>query len=173
MIFIFKYIQSCNHPHNQFQNIFIISKRNPTPSNYHPHSTSLPPLLLATFNLLSLDFPELDISCECSHTVCGFLCPASSISIHFFFFLFFFLLLPVWHMEIPRLGVKLELQPPACTTAIAMPDPRRICDLHHSSWQCWILNPLSQARNQTHILMYTSQVLNLLSHNGNSQHTVF
>ena len=22
-----------------------------------------------------------------------------------------------------------------------------LCDLHHSSWQCWILNPLSQARD--------------------------
>ena len=29
-------------------------------------------------------------------------------------------------------------------------------------------NPLSEARDRTHILMYTSQVLNLLSHNRNS-----
>ena len=29
-------------------------------------------------------------------------------------------------------------------TATATPDPSRICDLHHSSWQCWILNPLGQ-----------------------------
>ena len=28
-----------------------------------------------------------------------------------------------------------------------------ICDLHHSSWQCRILNPLCKARDQTHIPM--------------------
>ena len=33
------------------------------------------------------------------------------------------------------------------TTATAMRDPSRICDLHHSSEQCWILNPLSEARD--------------------------
>ena len=38
-------------------------------------------------------------------------------------------------------------------------------DLRHSSWQCWILNPLSKPRDWTCILMYTSWVLNLLSHN--------
>ena len=32
----------------------------------------------------------------------------------------------------------------------------------------WILNPLREAREGTHILMYTSQVLNLLSQDGNS-----
>ena len=34
----------------------------------------------------------------------------------------------------------------------------------------WILNPLSQARDQTPILMDTSGVCNLLGHNGNSWH---
>ena len=43
-----------------------------------------------------------------------------------------------------------------------------ICNLHHSSQQHQILNPLSKATDQTCILMDTSQVLNLLSHNGNS-----
>ena len=28
-----------------------------------------------------------------------------------------------------------------------------ICDLHHSSWQRWILNPFVEARDQTRILM--------------------
>ena len=42
-------------------------------------------------------------------------------------------------MEVPRLGVELELQLPAYTTAT--PDPSCICDLHYSSWQHWILNP--------------------------------
>ena len=39
----------------------------------------------------------------------------------------------LWHMEIPRLAVELELQLPAYTTAIAVLDLSRICDLHHSS----------------------------------------
>ena len=50
----------------------------------------------------------------------------------------------------------------------AMWDPSHVCDLHHSSWQPWILNPLSDARNQTHILVDTSQFHNLLSHDRNS-----
>ena len=48
-----------------------------------------------------------------------------------------------------------------------MPDPNRICNLHCSFWQGQILNPLSEARDQTHILMEISWVLNLLSHNRN------
>ena len=35
-------------------------------------------------------------------------------------------------MEGPRLGVELELQLQAYTTAMATPDPSHICDLHHS-----------------------------------------
>ena len=49
--------------------------------------------------------------------------------------------------EVPRLGVQLELQLPAYTTAIAMQDPSRTCDLHHSSWQCWTLTELGQGLN--------------------------
>ena len=42
----------------------------------------------------------------------------------FLFFLFFPLLRPhVRHMEVPRLGVELELQLPATVTATAMQDP--------------------------------------------------
>ena len=52
-------------------------------------------------------------------------------------------------MEVPRLGVKSEIQMPAYTTAIATWDPSCICDLHHSSQQCQILNPLSEARGRT------------------------
>ena len=44
------------------------------------------------------------------------------------------------------------------TTATATPDPSRTCDLHHSSWQRWILNPLSEARDQTCELMDASQI---------------
>ena len=72
------------------------------------------------------------------------------------------------HMEVLGLGVELELQLPAYTTATAMPDRSLFCSLHCSLWQGQILNPLSEARGGTHILMDTSQVHNPMSHNGNS-----
>ena len=67
-----------------------------------------------------------------------------------------FLGLYPWHVEVPRLGVELELQLPAYAMATAMPGPSCVCDLHHSLRQCRTLS-LSKARNQTCILMYTSQ----------------
>ena len=70
------------------------------------------------------------------------------------------------HMEVSRLGVKLELQLPPYTTATAMRDLSHLCNLHHSSWQQWIFNSLSEAREQTHILMDASQVRNSLSTRG-------
>ena len=63
------------------------------------------------------------------------------------------------HMEAPRLGVKSELQLPASTTATVMPDLSHLCDLHHSSQQHRLLNPLSGARGGTHNFMDTGQVL--------------
>ena len=44
------------------------------------------------------------------------------------------------HMDVPRLGIYLELQLPVYDTVRAMPDPCHIFDLHHRSRQCWILN---------------------------------
>ena len=44
------------------------------------------------------------------------------------------------------------------STATAAPDPSRICDLHHSSRQCQILDPLSKATDQTCNLMAPSQI---------------
>ena len=77
---------------------------------------------------------------------------------YYFSFSFFFFRADPWHMEVPRLGVKSELQLPAYATAIAMPDLSRICDLHHSSQQCQIPDPLSEARDQTSILMDASWI---------------
>ena len=43
-------------------------------------------------------------------------------------------------------------------TATETADPSRFCNLHHSSWQHSILNPLSKARNWICVLMDTSQI---------------
>ena len=76
---------------------------------------------------------------------------------HLFKFSFFFFLEPhLWHLEVPRLGIYSELQLPACATDTW--DLNRICDLHHSSQQCQILNRLNKARDQTHSLMVPSQI---------------
>ena len=58
----------------------------------------------------------------------------------------------------PRLGAEWELQLPAYTTATATQDLSLVFDLHHSSRQCRILNPLSEATDRTHNLMDTSRV---------------
>ena len=47
-------------------------------------------------------------------------------------------------------------------------DPSCVCNLSDGSGQHRILNPLSKDRDRTRVLMDTSQVLNPLSHNGNS-----
>ena len=61
-------------------------------------------------------------------------------------------------MEVPRLEVESKLQLPAYITATAMRDFTHICDLHHRSWQHWIPDPLSEARNQTCIPMDISWI---------------
>ena len=43
-----------------------------------------------------------------------------------------------------RIGAAAE----AYTTATAMLGLSHICHLHHTLWQCWILNPLSEGRDQ-------------------------
>ena len=73
-------------------------------------------------------------------------------------FFFFFLGLHPLPMEVPRLGVQSELWLLPYTTAIATQDPSHVCNLHHGSWQCQILNPLSEARARTCILMDASHI---------------
>ena len=64
-----------------------------------------------------------------------------------YLFIYLFLGPHPWHMEVPRHGVELELHLPVYTTAMATPDPSCGCDLHCSSQQCQILNPLGGARD--------------------------
>ena len=56
-------------------------------------------------------------------------------------------------MEVPRLGVELELHLPAYTIAAATGDLSLVFHLHHSSGPHQILNPLSEARDRTCVLM--------------------
>ena len=79
----------------------------PRPSLPHPH---LSPLVTISFFLSFIDF-----------------------FLSFFLFFFFFLGLHLQHKEVPRLGVKSELQLLVYTTATAAPDLSLICHLHHSS----------------------------------------
>ena len=81
----------------------------------------------------------------------------------FFFCLFFFCLFVLLgphprHMEDPRLGVKLELQLPAQATTTATHSPKHVCNLHHSSLQRQIPDPLRKPRDWTCVLMGTSWV---------------
>ena len=83
----------------------------------------------------------------------------SYINCFFFFFFFFF---PPYYGHTHGMwkflawGVKSELQLQAYPTATAMPDPSCICNLCCCSlWQCQILNPLNEARDQTCIFMET------------------
>ena len=113
------------------------------------------------------------------HSYCHLLCEILKILLHkvlnniFLCPLLFFKGCTWGIMEVPRLGVKSELQLLAYTTATAMWDPRCICNLHRSSWQHWILNSLCEARDRTHILMDTNQVRIPMSHNRNSPITYF
>ena len=69
-----------------------------------------------------------------------------------------FLGLHLWHMEVCRLGIQSELQPLVYARATATRDLSHVCHLYHSSQQHQILNPLSEARDQTLVLMDPSQV---------------
>ena len=60
-------------------------------------------------------------------------------------------------MEVPRLGIELELQLQAYAASEVTQGLSCICALHYSSWQHQILNLLSKGRDQTLILMDASQ----------------
>ena len=73
-------------------------------------------------------------------------------------FLSFFLLCRAARAAYGSSQVESELQPPAYITATAMQDLSRVFDLHRSSWQCPILNTLSEVRDRTRILMVPGRV---------------
>ena len=88
------------------------------------------------------------------------------------YFFFLFLLRPHrWHMEVPRLGVELELFPLAYTTATARRGPSCICHLRRSFRQRRILNPLSEARVKPASSWTLCWVLNPRSRRGTPRFT--
>ena len=62
------------------------------------------------------------------------------------------------HVEVPSLGVESELLLLVYTTATATPNLSPICSFHQSSQQGRVLNPGSEARDRTRILMALSRV---------------
>ena len=88
------------------------------------------------------------------------------------YFSFLFMATPAAYRS-SRLGVKLELQLPAYATATttATLDPSHVCDPWHSSQQRGILNPLSEARDRTHIHPHGDYIS--MNHNGNSTSQLF
>ena len=75
--------------------------------------------------------------------------------------LFFFLGPHLQHMEVPGLGIKLELQLLAFTTTTATPDPSHVCDLHHSSQRAgslthWARPGIKPATSWILILRFTT-----------------
>ena len=93
----------------------------------------------------------------------------------FYFILLFFVILGLHllQMEVPRLGVSSELQLLTCATAIATWNLSCVFDLHNSSQQCWILNPLIEARVRTRVLMDTSWVRDLCATMGTHSWEMF
>ena len=75
--------------------------------------------------------------------------------IYLFIYLFFSRAAPV-ACEISRLGAESELQLLAYTTATTTQVPSHIGNLHYRSRQHRILIPLSEARDQTCLLMDTN-----------------
>ena len=83
-------------------------------------------------------------------------------------FFFHFLQLHLWHLEVPWLGVESEMKLQAYVRATAAWDPSHIFDLSHSLQQRQILNPVTEVRDWTRIVMDTSRGLNPVSYKGNS-----
>ena len=72
-----------------------------------------------------------------------------SLSFLFFFFFFFFGLFRAVPTAYEGSQARSQIRIVAYTTVTAMTDPSNICELYHGLWQCWILNSLSKAGDQT------------------------
>ena len=75
----------------------------------------------------------------------------------FLFILFYFRATPVAYGGSQTRG-PIGATAAGLHTATATPDLSHVCDLHHSSQQSQILNPLSKARDQTPNLMVPNHI---------------
>ena len=86
----------------------------------------------------------------------------SPIQVFMFLFFFFFFYPCFLRVALTAHGGsqarESELEPLAYTTDTATPSPICVCNLHHSSGQCQIFHPLSEARDQTSTLMDATQI---------------
>ena len=82
----------------------------------------------------------------------------NSLTLLFFFWSFCLLFLGphLRYMEVPRLAGPIGAVASGLRQTTL--DPIHVCNLYHSSRQCWILNPLSKARDQTHNLTVPSLI---------------
>ena len=71
---------------------------------------------------------------------------------------FFFRDAPIAYGGSQATGQNIELYLLAYATTTETQNPSYTCNLHHSSQQYRIFNPLSRARDWTHVLMDTSQI---------------
>ena len=97
------------------------------------------------------------------------------LSIFHFIYLFCFLGLHLWQMESSQATGRI-----GSIAAILFHSHSNwesqlshICYLHHSSWQYQIPDPLSKAKDWTHILMDTSQICFLCTIMGTPKNCVF
>ena len=115
----------------------------------------------------------LKLTAKCLHSifflfVCFCFPPPGAFILYYFYFLFYFFLFTAASVAYggSKASSLIGAAAGAYATAMATVDLSHICDLCCSLWQCWILNPLSKARNWTYT-SWTLCVLNLLSHDGN------
>ena len=123
-------------------------------TNFFTHSGPHLPLLTVSFGLVVYFLPFSSTPHEAWQLVCLFLSSVVSIDsyssgfflclnawlslctgyiIWKFFFFFFFLGPHPQHMEVPRQGIKSDLQLPAYTIATVTQDPSHVCNLRHTA----------------------------------------
>ena len=78
-----------------------------------------------------------------------------------FIYLFIYLFLPAacgGSQARVQIGATAAGLQPSLRSCLTMQDLSHVCNPHHSPWQCWVLNPQSEARDWTWILMDPSWV---------------